>query len=156
MKEMEGLLAEACEAVSQEQLMADTAALAQWREHAGTEEERAAFDYLEERMAKIGFATQLILHDAYISLPGAARISALGRELPCITHSFGQPSPEGGLTGLVVDCGKGTREELEAASARGRIALIEGLASPWATRLANEAGAIGQIHITPDGKIQDS
>lgn len=155
MTPLDEVIAKACAAVSEVRLMADVGALAQWEKPAGSEGERAAFGYLAGRMAEAGFRTQTILHDAFVSLPGPSRLKALGRTMTCITHSFGQPSPEDGFSAEVVYCGKGSRTELEAAGAKDRIALIEGLATPWSTVLANAAGAVGQIHITPDDKLHE-
>jgi len=57
----------------------------------GTPEELESFHYLQRQLDSMGFATTLKQHDAYISLPGAARLEA-GLETPaCITHSFSRP-----------------------------------------------------------------
>jgi hypothetical protein len=51
----------------------------------GTPEELESFRYLETGMAGFGYATRLLLHDAYISLPGRSRVVVDGREIPSIT-----------------------------------------------------------------------
>ena len=114
----------------------------------GTPEELESFHYLEATLREYGFATQLILHDAYISLPGAAALQVDGTAIRCITHSFSRPSPPDGLHGEVVYVGHGTEADFAAAAVHGRIALIEGLAAPGPSDLASRHGAIGQIHIS--------
>jgi hypothetical protein len=114
----------------------------------GTPEELESFRYLEATLREYGFATQLILHDAYISLPGAAALQVDGTAIRCITHSFSRPSPPDGLHGEVVYVGHGTEADFAAAAVHGRIALIEGLAAPGPSDLASRHGAIGQIHIS--------
>ncbi len=155
MTDIELLLQQAQGCVSEARLMDDTVVLAQWEKPAGSSGEAAAFDYIESRMKEAGFLTERILHDAYISLPGKAELEALGKGMKCITHSFGNCSPKEGLTGDVVWCGKGSVFELAKAGVQGKIALIEGLASPWVSKLAGDHGAIGQIHISPDGEIHE-
>jgi len=153
--DLEQLLQKAQECVSEARLMDDTVVLSQWEKLAGSDGETAAFDYIEGRMKQAGFQTERISHDAYISLPVEAELETLGRTIKCITHSFGLSASASGLTGEVVWCGKGSVAELAEANVRGKIALIEGLATPWASKLASEFGALGQIHITPDGKIHE-
>src|ERR1700688_3511488 len=109
----------------------------------GTDEELESFRYLQRCLDGYGYQTALLSHDAYISLPGAARLEwTAGTErgvARSITHSFSCSSPAGGTRGKVV---------LEQDDLRGRIALIDGMASPAASRRATLAGAVGQIHIS--------
>jgi len=59
----------------------------------GTPEELESFRDLKTALDGCGDQTDLIQHDAYISLPRRARIG-VGQETPdCITHSFSQSSP---------------------------------------------------------------
>ncbi|MBN9887194.1 M28 family peptidase [Salipiger abyssi] len=122
---------------------------ARWQKYSGSEEERKSFAYLQDRLGAYGFETELIEHDAYISLPGAARVEMEGEALRAITHSFGQPSGAAGLAGTLVYAGQGRPEDFAAIDARGKIALIEGIANPGAALAASRAGALGQIHISP-------
>ena len=87
--------------------------------------------YIEEQLKGYGFATELILHDAYISLPGKAQVVHGGRTLPCITHSFSRPSPAGGLTAPAVSCRSRRRRRISPASdVRGKIVVVDGIANP--------------------------
>lgn len=116
----------------------------------GTEEELESFRYLQRRLDGYGYQTALLSHDAYISLPGPARLewtAGVERFAPqCITHSFSRSSPAGGTRGRVV---------LEQDDVRGKIALIDGMASPAASRRATLAGAVGQIHISVHEHIHE-
>ncbi len=49
----------------------------------GSREEYESFLYLQQQMESYGYSTSLIQHDAYISLPGKARIVLDGN---CSTH----------------------------------------------------------------------
>ncbi|MDB4894673.1 MAG: aminopeptidase, partial [Firmicutes bacterium] len=65
-------------------MMGQVRAMVKWQRHAGTPAERESFGFLKETLDGFGYKTELLLHDAYISLPGPAKIEALGRELRCI------------------------------------------------------------------------
>ena len=54
--------------VSGTEMMANLREIARWVKLSGTAEEREALAFLEGRMRDYGFRTQVILHDAYISL----------------------------------------------------------------------------------------
>ena len=115
----------------------------------GTPEELESFRYLKSRMDSYGFKTNLIRHDAYISLPGKAALDVDNAQIPCITHSFSRPSAQGGTRGQLFYAGRGTSADFAKGDARGKIAVIDGIASPAASLRATEAGAIGQIHVSP-------
>lgn len=115
----------------------------------GTPEELESFGYLRHQLDGYGFQTNLILHDAYISLPGKARLVIGGESPDCITHSFSRPSGTDGLHGHIVYGGFGTPDDFGKIDARGKIVLLEAIANPTASLRASQAGAIGQIHISP-------
>jgi hypothetical protein len=121
----------------------------------GTAEELESFRYLQAALDGYGYQTELILHDAYISLPGRARIDIETATPDCITHSFSRPTPPEGLRGTVVYAGSGRAEDFAAADVRGQIVLLEGIANPGATYRASQAGAIGQIHISPHEHLHE-
>jgi hypothetical protein len=135
-------------AVSIETLMRHVSEFAKRVKLSGTPEELESFRYLQATLDGYGFATRLIMHDAYISLPGQASLSIDGQALSCITHSFSRASPPDGLVGEIIDVGAGRAADFAAADARGKIALIDGLASPLPSLLASRAGAVGQIHVS--------
>ena len=55
----------------------------------------------------------------------------------------------GGLSGEVVYVDSGAAADLAKQEVRGRILLVDGIASPAVSLRASEAGAAGQIHISP-------
>lgn len=120
-----------------------------WRKEAGIPEELKSLEYIEARMKSYGFAAELILHDAYISLPKKAVIRTADGDHRCITHSFSQSSPAGGLTAKLVDLGSGSEAEFAAHDVTGKIVIVDGVANPVVSRRATAAGAAGQLHVSP-------
>ena len=86
-------------------LMTHLAEFARWTKHAGTPTELASLNYVRTTFESYGYKTELILHDAYISLPGAAHIEVAGERFVCITQSFSRSSPPGGLRGTTIAAG---------------------------------------------------
>ncbi|SKA26230.1 M28 family peptidase [Consotaella salsifontis] len=121
----------------------------------GTPEELESFAYLKERMESYGFTTTLILHDAYISLPGATETVVDGRPLDCITHSMAVATGAEGITADLVYVGEGTAEDFARADVAGKIALIDGIAVEDVADRASRAGAIGEIHISPNEHLYE-
>src|SRR5947209_19857603 len=110
--------------VSIDRLMETTRTIAQWIRLSGSEDEMRAVEYVRGLLDGYGFQTEVMMHDAYISLPGDASIAlSAGTSIACITHSFGVLTTQEGLTGEVVAC---AADGLEPA--RGKIALLDGLA----------------------------
>ncbi|MBX6350928.1 MAG: M28 family peptidase [Clostridia bacterium] len=142
-------LAELRAALDTDRLWRHVEAIGGYEKHAGTEGELASLRYVEGEMQAYGFQTELLLHDAYISLPGPARLEVEGETLRCITHSFSRPSGPSGVEAEVVYVGSGRPEDFARVDVSGRIALLDGIASPRAAKAASEAGALGQIHISP-------
>ncbi|MCX7381593.1 MAG: M28 family peptidase [Alphaproteobacteria bacterium] len=130
-------------------LMRHVAEFAKRIKLSGTAEELASFRYLQAELDAMGYATRLILHDAYISLPVAARLDMAGIAPHCITHSFSRPSPEGGLDAEVLYLGVGSPADFAGRDVAGRILLLDGIATPAVSLRASQAGAAGQIHIAP-------
>jgi hypothetical protein len=119
------------------------------RKEAGSPGERESLAHVEAAMRRYGFATETILHDAYISLPGRASVMLGNAALPCITHSFSRPSPPQGLTAGVVDLRAGDEAAFAGQDVRGQLVIIDGLANPVFSRRASLAGAAGQLHVSP-------
>ncbi len=141
--------------ISEARLMAHIAEFDRWEKHAGSEGERASLEYIRERMDEYGFSTRLILHPAYISLPGPASLEVGGRSIRCITHSFSRPSPAGGLEAAVVYVGRGLPRDYAGKDVRGKVVLVDGIANPLASLAASRAGAAGQIHISPHEHLHE-
>ena len=115
----------------------------------GTAEEAESFAYLERCMAEYGFRTSLIRHEAFISLPGAASLSVDGVAIECITHSMARPTMPDGLTAEIVDVGDGAEARFRNLDVRGKILLVDGIATPAIAARALTLGAAGSIHVSP-------
>ncbi|MGG5809653.1 M28 family peptidase [Falsiroseomonas sp. CW058] len=142
-------------AVSGPGMMANLREIARWVKLSGTAEEREALGFVEGRMREYGYRTQVLLHDAFISLPGKAGVSVDGKAVTAITQSFSQPSPAGGLSGVPVYIGHGTEADFARTDVAGRIVLVEGMATPAVAQRASRAGAAGQLHISHHGHIHE-
>ena len=73
--------------ISSDRLMEWTRAIARWTRLSGTAEERAAAEYAAGELRAMGYATRILTHPAYISLPGRAALlvtSPERREVQCI------------------------------------------------------------------------
>jgi aminopeptidase YwaD len=116
----------------------------------GTPEELESFRYLQAQMENYGYDTRLLQHDAYISLPGRARVVVDGTAPRCITHSMSISSLEPGISAELVYVGDGSEPDFTAANVVGKIVLVDGIATEEVTALASAAGAIGQLHISPN------
>lgn len=129
--------------VSESRLVETTAGIARWVRLSGTADEMQAVNYVRTLLDGYGLRTDLILHDAYISLPGPAAIdTGDGYMLPCITHAFSAATDPAGLPGEVVDRAAPGHSEIA-----GHIALLDGLAGPEVVRQAETQGAIAQIYV---------
>lgn len=137
-------------AVEGARLMRDIGEVARWTKLAGTPTERESLRYFAAELGPIGFHTTLLEHDAYISLPGPARIVVSGREITAITHSFSRAAPHAGLTAGVVPVGRGHGADYAGLDVRGKIVLVDGIATPETSHAASAAGAAGQIHVSPN------
>ena len=135
--------------ISPSRLMEYTRGVSRWVRLSGGEDEAKAFDYLESLLQGFGLDVRRHHHDALVSWPGPASLEILTgspRHVECITHAFAAPTPPGGLEAEVVDAGPG---EFGRAEVRGKMALVDGLATPARARAAEDAGAVGAIFINP-------
>lgn len=148
------LLDRLCAEVDDAEMARHIDVFAQRMKYSGTPEELESFRYVQAQLEGYGYRTQLLSHDAYISLPGRARVVAGGAEPRCITHSFSRPAPQG-VNGELVYVGRGRPEDYAGKEVTGRIVLVEGLATPGASVQATRAGAIGQLHISPDEHLHE-
>lgn len=121
----------------------------------GTPEELESFRYLQKQMEQFGYRTQLIFHDAYISLPVRSRVEIDDRELKSITHSMSVPTPQHGLTADLVYVGDGDEATIARQDVRGKIVLVDGIATEDVTAFASRAGAAGQIHVSPNEHLYE-
>ena len=114
-----------------------------------------ACGYFQAKLDEYGYRTRLIMHDAYISLPGKARVDVDNQTLTAITHSFSRSSPPNGVTGRLVYVGEGDASDFSGRDLRGAIVLMEGIASPGQAARASHAGAVGQVQISPHEHLHE-
>lgn len=136
-------------------LMKNLRELSKWTKLAGTETEAESLRFLQTEMDALGYLTETILHDAYISLPGAASLHVDNTGFRCITHSMSASTPSEGISGDIVDAGNGSVATLEGLNVAGKILLVDGIANPVAASNASKAGAIGVIHVSPHEHIHE-
>jgi len=146
--------------VSAKRLMADVETLAGWVRLSGTPEEMESFNYVRRRLRAAGCSTRLILHDSLISLPGKASLLIIpsrgqGAPVACITHSFAAGTGPEGIEALAVYAGSGRSAELAAAHPAGKIAVVDGLATPDRVHAAETAGAVGLIFLNRDPLVHE-
>jgi N-acetylated-alpha-linked acidic dipeptidase len=141
-------------ALSRDHLWETNRHIAQWVRLSGSRDERAAFEYVQGRLDAYGLRTAWLEHPALVSYPLKADlqvIDASGRALArytCLSHAF-SASVEN-LEAEVVDLGFGKPTDYAANDVRGKVALIDGLATPTAVYAAERAGSVGQIFVNDD------
>jgi len=137
--------------VSQDRLMEFNRTIAQWTRLSGSEEERAAAEYVAGELRTMGYEVRILEHDAYISLPGKSTLHVTApqsREIRCITHSMGRPTDPRGVTAELVYAGPGEPDDYARSGAAGKFALVEGRATPQHAVNATKAGARGLVCIS--------
>ena len=139
-------------AVSGPAMMAHLREFARWVKLSGTQDELQSLQYVRAKLDEYGYRTQILMHDAYISLPGAARVAVAGQPLTAITHSHGQ---SGRVSARLVDVGEGRPADFAGRDLRGCIVLAEGIANPAVARLASMAGCVGQLHVSPHEHLHE-
>lgn len=142
------------EAVAVEQLQAHNAAIAAFERLSGSAEEAAAFDYIAAQCAAFGLEVRRYAVEALVSLPGTAALTITAPEaqrFACLTHSASRATGPEGLTAPLVYAGAGLADDYARVDARGKIALVEGLAMAPKAADADAAGVLGIICINPEG-----
>ena len=141
-------------AVSREKLWETNSAIAQWVRLSGSPAERQAVEYLRGVLDGYGLHTTILDHPALISYPLEARLEVSGpdgstlTDYPCLSHAYAASVDR--LEAAVVDMGAGDEAALAVADLHGKIALIDGLATPVAVYQAQRAGAAGLIFVNDD------
>ena len=143
------------DAVSGPELMASCALFAERMKLSGSTDELASLQAIQAKLAGYGYRTEMLSHDAYISLPLEASVTIDGAAVAAITHSFSLPSPEAGLSAPVSYLGNGNASDFAGRDLRGHILLVEGIANPAVAALARAAGAAGQLHISPHEHLHE-
>ncbi len=127
----------------------------------GTEDELKAAKYIKSKLDEYGIEAEIYEFDAYVGHVGDAKLDILSpvqRSFPSEPRAFTAPTPPGGIEGELISMGRGLPEDYQGVDVKGKIVLIQpgGLAAARmpASQLAEEKGAVAQIHIA-DGKSRD-
>ena len=141
-------LSDLLEKIDADRLMRTTGTIAQWERLSGSEDERKAFDFIEEQMQSIGFSCQRYSPTCLVSLPVRASLQIVGQneEIPCITHSHAASTPEDGIEVELVDLGKGTPSDYARHRPGGKAVLVDGLATPNTVAPAESFRVAAVIH----------
>jgi len=142
------------------QASVDAATLArhlQWfskvpRDTGGEGEDRAAA-YIAAELEAAGVPVTLHEFDAYLSYPREASfrsVTPTAQDFECLTHSFARSTGAAGLAAelVLVEGGR-------FAPARGKIALVDGLATPVTIFQASQAGCAGIVFANEDRFIHN-
>lgn len=124
-------------------LMRNVKSICEWERLSGSEDELKAFRYIENEMKKNGLKTDLVFHDAYISLPVSGKLVVDGTEFSCHTASMAKSTPPDGVKGRLV-----YHEDIDLMTeenCRGNIVAIGGSSTFEKTIKAWELGARGVI-----------
>ncbi|MBX5445151.1 M28 family peptidase [Sphaerobacter sp.] len=140
-------------AVSGAELDRHLRAIAQYVRLSGTPDEAKAFDYIQEQLERFGYTITRYESDALIGYPGESRLEILGTEpevIPSNGYSLSPQTEDDGVVGELVYVGAGLPADYAGRDVRGKIVLSDGLAMPGKTLAAQQAGAIGQIHVNDE------
>lgn len=129
--------------VETDRLMETCQALTKWERLSGSSQELEAFRYFEKQFQQLGLSTDLVLHDAYISLPVSASLTVDGSDYPCQTHSMSVNARQ--LSAEI--CYLESLEELSPKRCMGRIVMAVSRPVYGAVHRAEMAGAAGMICI---------
>lgn len=128
--------------VSADHMMQVAEGLAKWERLSGSPDELEAFQWLEKQLQEYGFATRLLQHDAFISLPQACALRVNGISVHAQTHSM---VPSAHVMGELVYCKN--IEEIKRADCSGKIVLTCGRAVYAPVSEAQRRGAAGILFI---------
>jgi peptidase M28-like protein len=132
--------------------MAKTLAALDYDRTSGREGERRGASVLEDRLRAYGVRSARHEMRAYLSWPGAASLEAVTREalpLRAITHAFAAKTPPEGVAAEALFLPPAAEDDRTplGPGARGRIVIAQGLVSPESAWRAQQAGAVGLVHV---------
>ncbi len=122
------------------------------RDTGGEGEDKAAA-YLAQQLAADGIPVTMHEFDAFLSYPREATfrtVTPAVQDHRCVTHSFVRSTGPDGLTADLVFV-----EEGRFAGARGKVALVDGLATPVTILQASQAGCAGIVFANEDRFIHN-
>ncbi|MFQ5827112.1 MAG: M28 family peptidase [Dehalococcoidia bacterium] len=136
--------------LSGDELWNHTQALSRWQRLSGTADEREAADYIARTLESCGASVAVHRFDSLLGYPGPASLRVVhpeDREIQCITHGFGGRTPPGGVEAEIAYVGAGNADDYQGRDLAGHIVVAEGLPMGFKAKLAEEAGARGEIFI---------
>lgn len=136
--------------LSVDNLMQFDQKIASFTRHSGTDEEYQAFLYMKEKYESFGYRTELVLHDAYISLPVSAKLTVNGTGVYAQTHSMVPSTPTGGISGPVVYVPEKKLSNLKHGSLKGKILAVDGRATFPLVKKVSRLDPVGLICIQED------
>ncbi len=144
--------------VSTDELEAHAREIIQHVRPGGSPGEFAAIDYIVKTLEADGVPVEVLKFSAYVSDPVRCEARLKTRDagpITCLTQALAHPTVEGGLSGPLVDCGKGTVADYRRVDVKGKIALVEALAYPSRVDAAETAGATAVVFSSPTDKLHE-
>jgi N-acetylated-alpha-linked acidic dipeptidase len=129
----------------------------------GREGEKQSAAYLERKLAEYGVKHSRYDMKAYLSWPRSARLTASGASFAifeAVTPAFSASTGPAGLTGDLVFLPPRRSPDEEdpgplAPEVRGKIVVAPGMISPDSVLRAQQAGAIGVIHVNENDILHE-
>lgn len=128
--------------------------IAQWVRLSGSPDERRAFEYVRSELQSDGLETTWEEHPALITCPLESELAVVdangqtATRFNCLTHAYSASVDR--LETDIVDLGYGTPNDYAQNDVRGKVVLLDGLASPTGVYSAKRAGAVGEVFINDD------
>lgn len=119
----------------------------------GTPEEAEAFDHIEAELTGFGYQVNRYASDALIGYPQRSSLDVVSPTPAQITsngYSLSPSTTPEGVTAELVSVGGGMPSDYDGKEVTGKIVLSDGLAMPGKALAAEQAGAVGQIHINDE------
>ena len=123
----------------------------------GSPGEFAAIDYVVETLRSEAIPVEVYEFPGYVSDPVRASLRLSEEQIVyrALTQAFSSSTGPEGLTGEIVDCGKGSPQDYREAGVEGKIALVDGGARPDEVKAAFEAGARGAVFVSSSERIHE-
>lgn len=129
--------------LSIDNMMRHLKVIASYERHAGTEQERLAFNYIRDVIQNLGCEVNYSTHSAYISIPVGSTLIINNQPMRSRTHSMSVDTGPEGVESEVVYCDSiNTNQNL-----KGKIIAMPGRAVYSRLAEAQKVGALGMIFI---------
>jgi Iap family predicted aminopeptidase len=149
LSELEGAV---LQQVSSDRLWQHAKTIAQWERVSGTPGERAALEYCRRCLIEYGFRTNVYEFEALLGWPKEAQVELrfpVRQPVNAITHAFVPSSVPEGIEGDMVYVHAGEEADFARHDVAGRIAMVDGLASPMKVLRAQKHGVGALVFVAP-------